>query len=281
MTTRTGLLAALVAAIVSAAVTAAGLLIFAPDRIVQSATGESEAGSASLAELDMSDQATHTQIIAVVRDYLVNNPEILVDMSQELDQRQQAAQAEMQKQGIGENAEKIFRSDLAYVAGNPDGDVTVVEFFDYNCGYCKRALPHILKLTEEDEDVRVVFKELPIFGEDSEAAARAALAAKEQGKYFEMHQRLFNDPGKANKEKALAIAEDLDLDIEQLEKDMQSDEVTAALDENLEIAQAIGLQGTPLYLIGDEMIAGAPDDLYEQLQANVSKIRKDGCTTTC
>jgi len=275
MTARTGLLAALVAAIVSAAVTAVGLLVFAPDRNVQMAGGE--AGGA----LDMSDEATRTQVIAVMRDYLVSNPEILVDMSQELDKRQQAAANEQQKQGIGENADKIFRSDYAYVGGNPEGDVTVVEFFDYNCGYCKQALPDVVKLTEEDETVRVVFKELPIFGEDSEAAARAALAAKEQGKYFEMHQRLFNDPGKANKAKAMDIAKDLDLDMEKFEADMQSDKVTAALDENLKIAQAIGLQGTPLYLVGDEMIAGAPDDLFEQLEANVAKIRKDGCTTTC
>ncbi|XSG82769.1 MAG: DsbA family protein [Methyloligella sp. ZOD6] len=279
MTARTGLLAALVAAIVSAAVTAAGLLIFAPDRAFQ-LTGDG-AENGPIANLDMSDDGTRTQVIAVVRDYLVNNPEILVDMSQELDERQQAAQNELQKKGIGDNADKIFRSDYAYVGGNPDGDVTVVEFFDYNCGFCKRALPDVVKLTEEDNSVRVVFKELPIFGEDSEAAARAALAAKEQGKYFEMHQRLFNDPGKANKGKALAIAKDLDLDMEQFEEDMQSDKVEAALAENMEIASAIGLQGTPLYLIGDEIIAGAPDNLFEQLEKNVAQIRKNGCTTTC
>ena len=276
MTARTGLLAALVAAIVSAAVTAAGRLMFAPDRAMQMTGGET--GGAAL---DMSDENTRTQVIAVMRDYLVSNPEILVDMSQELDKRQQAAADEMQKQGIGDNAEKIFRSNYAYVGGNPEGDVTVVEFFDYNCGYCKQALPDVVKLTEQDDTVRVVFKELPIFGEDSESAARAALAAKEQGKYFEMHQRLFNDPGKANKAKAMDIAKDMDLDMEQFEKDMQSDKVTAALDENLKIAQSIGLQGTPLYLVGDEMIAGAPDDLFEQLEANVAKIRKEGCTTTC
>ncbi|MFD0987586.1 DsbA family protein [Methyloligella solikamskensis] len=278
MTARTGLLAALVAAIVSAAVTAAGLLIFAPGGSVEYADSP-EAGQVS--GLDMSDEGTRTQVIAVVRDYLVNNPEILVDMSQELDERQQQAQAEQQKQGIGENADEIFRSDYSYVGGNPDGDVTVVEFFDYNCGFCKRALPDVVKLTEEDDTVRVVFKELPIFGEDSEDAARAALAAKEQGKYFEMHQRLYNDPGKANKGKALAIAKDMGLDVEKLKEDMESDKVDAALEENMKIAQAIGLQGTPLYLVGDEMIAGAPDDLFEQLEANVAKIRENGCTTTC
>ncbi|ODA68837.1 disulfide isomerase/thiol-disulfide oxidase [Methyloligella halotolerans] len=279
MTARTGLLAALVAAIVSAAVTAAGLLIFAPGHSVQFADGSTEAGTAS--GLDMSDEGTRTQVIAVVRDYLVNNPEILVDMSQELDERQQSAQAEQQKKGIGDNADKIFRSNYSYVGGNPDGDVTVVEFFDYNCGFCKRALPDVVKLTKEDDTVRVVFKELPIFGQDSEDAARAALAAKEQGKYFEMHQRLYNDPGKANKGKAMAIAKDLGLDMDKFEEDMKSDKVKAALDENMKIAQAIGLQGTPLYLVGDEMIAGAPDDLFEQLESNVAKIRKNGCTTTC
>ena len=113
-------------------------------------------------------------------------------------------QAEQQAKTISENADAIFRSKVAHVAGNPDGDVTVVEFFDYNCGYCRRALPDVVKLINDDGKVRLVLKELPIFGEESEGAAKIALAADKQGKYFEMHQKLFSESGKANKEKGLA-----------------------------------------------------------------------------
>jgi protein-disulfide isomerase len=182
---------------------------------------------------------------------------------------------------IGDNADAIFRSPKSYSAGNPDGDVTVVEFFDYNCGYCKRALPELVKLIEGDDKVRVVFKELPIFGEESEWAAKAALAAGKQGKYFEMHQKLYAAPGKADKDKALRVAAEIGLDVPQLEKDMEDPAVIQALDETKEIAAKLGVQGTPLYLIGDRMIPGAPDDLHDQLVAKVAEIREKGCKVTC
>jgi len=221
------------------------------------------------------------QVVDIVHNYLTETPEILVEMTTELDKRQAADQVEKQQKLISDNANAIFRSPLAFVAGNPDGDVSVVEFFDYNCGYCKRALPDVVKLVDNDSKVRVVLKELPIFGEDSEAAAKAALAAHKQGKYFEMHQKLFTEPGKADKEKALRIAGELGLDTAQLEKDMADPEVQRSLDEAKELAQKLGLQGTPLYLIGDRVIPGAPDDLYDQLTKNVGEIREKGCKATC
>ena len=221
------------------------------------------------------------KIEKVVRDYLTENPEILVEMTTELDKRQAAAQTATQQKAIGENAEAIFRSLTSGMAGNPDGDVTVVEFFDYNCGFCKRALTHLVKLVDDDDKVRVVLKELPIFGEDSEAAARLALAAKKQGKYFEMHQELLAEPGKADKEKALKIAKDLGLDVDKLQKDMQDPDVEKELANVKDIAEKLSVQGTPLYLVGDKVLPGAPDDLYDQLKSRVAEIRKDGCTTTC
>jgi len=267
MPLKTGLATALVAAVVAALVSAATLLVIwrtAPDVV--------DAPQAALDEKRVAD---------IVRDYLTKNPEILVEMTNELDKRQQAQQAEQQEKVISENAEAIFRSPLAYSAGNPDGDVTVVEFFDYNCGYCRRALPDVVKLVESDDKVKLVLKELPIFGEESEGAAKVALAAGKQGKYFEMHQKLFSEPGKASKEKGLKIAQELGLDIPQLEKDMQDPSIQQALDEARELAQKLGLQGTPLYLIGDRSIPGAPDDLYDQLVAKVAEIREKGCKVTC
>jgi protein-disulfide isomerase len=267
MTPKTGLATALVAAVVAALVTAVTLVV-----VWRTAPGVVNAPSAALDE---------KKIVDVVHDYLTKNPEILVEMTNELDKRQQDQQAEQQQKVISDNADAIFRSQLAYTAGNPNGDVSVVEFFDYNCGFCRRALPEVVKLVDSDDKVRVVFKELPIFGDESEAAAKVALAAGKQGKYFEMHQKLFTEPGKADKDKAMRIATELGLDIPQLEKDMQDPSIQQSLDEAKELAQKLGLQGTPLYLIGDRVVPGAPDDLYDQLTAKIAEVREKGCKATC
>lgn len=267
MTPKTGLATALVAAIVAAIVSAATMVV-----IWRAAPGVVDAPSAALDE---------QQVVEIVRNYLTENPEILVEMTTELDKRQQEEEASQQEKAISDNADALFRSPHAFAAGNPDGDVTVVEFFDYNCGFCRRAMPDVVKLIDNDDNVRLVFKELPIFGEQSEEAAKGALAAHIQGKYFEMHQKLFTEPGKANKDKVLRIANEIGLDVPQLEADMEGASVQQALDEAKDLAQKLGLQGTPFYLIGDRIIPGAPDDLYDQLVENVAEIREKGCAATC
>jgi protein-disulfide isomerase len=270
MNPKTGLATALVAAVVAAIVSAATLVI-----VWRTAPGVVDAPSSTSAALGKEE------VIEVVRNYLTENPEILVEMTTELDRRQQEEQSAQQEKAISDNADALFRSAKSHTAGNPDGDVTVVEFFDYNCGFCRRAMPEVVKLVDNDDQVKVVFKELPIFGDESEDAAKGALAAAKQGKYFEMHQKLFADPGKANKDKVLRIANELGLDIPQLEQDMESADVQASLDEARELAQKLGLQGTPLYLIGDRIIPGAPDDLYDQLVEKVTEVRENGCKATC
>jgi protein-disulfide isomerase len=205
----------------------------------------------------------------IIRDYLTKNPQILVDMATELDKRQAIEQASLQTKAISDNADAIFRSPASHVAGNPNGDVSVVEFFDYNCPFCRRALHDVLKLINDDGKVRLVLKELPILSDDSAAAAKLALASNKQGKYFEMHQKLLSEPGKADKEKALRIAKDLGLDIKK------------ALDEAKDLAQKLSLKGTPLFLVGDRVISGAPDDLFDQLEAKVAEVRQNGCAGTC
>ena len=265
MTTSPGFTTALVAALVSAVVSlaTAGLVLH---RAGVSIMGEDVGGS-------LDDAKIH--------DYLVKNPDILVEMSNELDKRQAEQQDAKQQKAISKNADKIYRSPETPVAANPDGDVTVVEFFDYNCGFCKRAMPEVVKIVGDDKKVKLVLKELPIFGEDSEAAAKAALAARKQGKYFEMHQKLFSEPGKANLEKALQVAQELGLDVEQLKKDMEDPAVKDTLAENCALAEELGVQGTPYTLVGDIVVAGAPDDLHDQLTKKISEIRQNGCKTTC
>jgi len=217
----------------------------------------------------------------ITRDYLTKNPEILVEMTTELDKRQAAEQAGQQQKVISDNADAIFRSPVSHVAGNPNGDVNLVEFFDYNCPYCRRALPNVVKLINDDAKVRLVLKELPILSDDSVAAAKLALASNKQGKYFEMHQKLLSEPGKADKEKALRIAKELGLDVDQLQKDAQDPDIKKALDEAKDLAQKLNLQGTPLFLIGDRVIAGAPDDLSDELKGKVAEVRQKGCASTC
>jgi protein-disulfide isomerase len=217
----------------------------------------------------------------IIRDYLTNKPEILVEMTNELDKRQVAEQSVQQQKAISQNADALFRSPVSPVAGNPNGDVSVVEFFDYNCPYCRRSLPDVLKLINEDGKVRLVLKELPILSDESVAAAKLALAANKQGKYFEMHQKLFSEPGRANKDRALRIAKELGLDVDQLQKDAEDPDIEKALDEAKDLAQKLDLEGTPMFLIGDQVIAGAPDDLFNQLKAEVVEVRQKGCASTC
>ena len=139
----------------------------------------------------------------------------------------------------------------------------------------------MLDKLKKDGKVRLVLKELPILSDDSVAAAKLALAANKQGKYFEMHQKLFSEPGRANKDKALRIAKELGLNIDQLQKGAQDPDIKKALDESQDLARKLDLDGTPLFLIGDRVIVGAPDDLFDQLKAKVAEVRENGCASTC
>jgi protein-disulfide isomerase len=275
MNARTGLAVVVLAAVVAAIVSAGALLLFGPAR--NSTVAVANAG------LNLDNPANRKALTKVVHDYLVQNPEVLVDMSNELDKRQKQAEADQQKKAIAKDAKLLFHSPNGYVAGDPNGTASVVEFFDYNCGFCKHALPEIVKLTKNDPHVRIVLKELPIFGKDSEDASRVALASLKQdpSKYFELHQRLFEDPGTADLNKALKIAGELGLNTDQLKQDMHDKSIDATLDENRHLAVDLGLQGTPLYLVGEKVIPGAPTDLYEELQQGVAASRKQGCGATC
>ena len=217
-----------------------------------------------------------------MRDYLTKNPEILVEMTTELDKRQADTAGRAAAKTICENAAALFRSQVSHTAGNPDGDVTVVEFFDYNCGYCRRALTDVVKLINEDGKVRLVLKELPIFGGDSEEAAKIALAADKQGKYFEMHQKLFTEPGKANKEKAMKHRQGARPRHREVGKGRRRRlDATRRSTRPRILPRSSTCKGTPLFLIGDRVVPGAPDDLYDQLKAKVVEVREKGCATTC
>ncbi len=214
----------------------------------------------------------------IIRDYLLQNPEILLELQQALEIKMNAEREEQARVAMTENAAQIFRSPADPVIGNKDGDITVVEFFDYNCPFCRKVIPDLEELISTDKNVKIVMKEFPIFGEESEQAAYAALAAGRQGKYWEMHRALLEKPGRANKQKALTIARELNLDIAKLEADMVLPEVRTVVEDAQRLGQKMGIQGTPHFLIGPLSIPGAPDDLLDQMKSRIAQVRKDGCT---
>lgn len=215
----------------------------------------------------------------IIKDYLIKNPEIMVDVQTALDAKVEKEQSEKLKSFMAENAKDIYRNPDSPVAGDPNGDITVVEFFDYNCGYCKRGLTDVQKLIQSDKKVRVVFKELPILSKGSEETAKAALAAKRQGKYWEFHQAMLSVKGQANEAASIKAAEGLGLDMAKFKTDMASAAVSDELEGMKALAKKMGINGTPHFLVGDKSIPGAPEDLHSQLEALVADFRKSGCKT--
>ena len=201
------------------------------------------------------------EIETIVRNYLIAHPEVLEEAMNELNKRQAAAEAERHQASVAQNSETIFNSPRGVVLGNKDGDVTFVEFFDYNCGYCKRAMADMLDLMKSDPKLKVVLKEFPVLGQGSVEAAQVAVAVRVQDpsgkKYLDFHQRLLGGRGPADKARALAAAKDAGLDVGRIEKDLASPEVRATIEENFKLAEAMGMNGTPSYVIGKQVVIGA------------------------
>jgi protein-disulfide isomerase len=221
------------------------------------------------------------QIEDIIKSYLINNPEVMVEIQTALEGKMEKIQAEKMQVAITQNAAELFRSVNAPVAGNPKGDITLVEFFDYNCGYCKKALPDLASAVAKDKNIKVVMKEFPILSKGSEEASKVALAAKMQNKYWEFHSALMETPGQANEAVALKVAEKIGLNIAKLKVDMASAEVKKEIDDTRKLAQKMGIQGTPHFMIGDRVIPGAPEGLGELLLQTVSEVRKSGGCKVC
>jgi protein-disulfide isomerase len=221
------------------------------------------------------------EIEQIIKSYLLAHPEVLEEVSAELTKRQTAAEAEKHEAAVTQNAQAIFSSPRGVTIGNKDGDVTFVEFFDYNCGYCKRAMTDMMDLMKSDSKLKVVLKEFPVLGPGSVEAAQVAVAVRMQDaggkKYLDFHQKLLGGRGQADKARALAAAKDAGLDMAKIEKDMNSPEVRATLEENLKLAEAMGMNGTPSYVIGKQVVIGAVglDSLKEKI--GVARCGKATC----
>lgn len=193
----------------------------------------------------------------IVRDTILENPEIIGEALDILKKKKREARAEQIRQTIAERSDELFNDPDSPVGGNPEGDVTVVEFFDYNCPYCRRVAPTIAQILEQDSNVRIVYKEYPILGSVSVLAAQAALAAKSQGKYPVFHAALMASKGVRDLDQIMKIAESVGLDIERLWQDMNDPAIIDAIDRNKALARALGTRTTPSFVIGNRLARGA------------------------
>jgi protein-disulfide isomerase len=218
--------------------------------------------------------AQRGDIERIIREYIISHPEVLQEAMAEFEKRQAAADAARHQTAVKEHAQEIYNSSRQVVLGNPQGNVTMVEFFDYNCGYCKRAMADMLTLLKTDPNLRVVLKEFPVLGPGSVEAAKVAVAARMQDKtgkkYLDFHQRLLGGRGQADQAHALAAAKEAGFDVAKIEKDINSPEIKATLDESFKLAEALGLNGTPSYVVGKDVVVGAVglDALKEKINTN-------------
>ncbi|MEM9739496.1 MAG: DsbA family protein [Pseudomonadota bacterium] len=210
------------------------------------------------AAADTSSAMSRAEVQEIIRDYLMENPEIIEEALVELSARQKAEEDRLAREALTANFESLYENEADFTIGPDDAEVTVVEFFDYRCGYCKRSVDYVAGLPASYEgNVRVVFKEHPILSPESRQAALAALAAGKQGKYFEMHIALMEHRGNFTAPEINALAADVGLDVDQMRADMDSDDVKKQLADSSALARELGINGTPAFFVGETSVPGA------------------------
>jgi protein-disulfide isomerase len=231
----------------------------------------------SIATVASLDQGT---LDPMIENYLTNNPKILQRMTDALDRQNKADQALHDKQVIAANSQTIFEDPDNVVLGNPKGDVTLVEMFDYNCSFCRGALPDLAQLLTDDKNLKVELKQFPILSAGSVDAARVALQVGKSGKdYWAFHQALYTSRGEVDGQTALDEAKTLGLDVDKLKSGMQQADISSALQRSYDLAKTLNVAGTPTYIIGDEIIPGAVP--LDQLKAAIANMRACGSAVSC
>ncbi len=229
------------------------------------------------AAADEFSPAQKQELGSFIKDYLVNNPDVLKAAIQALDKHdKEVAEAEQQKV-VGDNSSALFSSKFQANVGNPNGSATLVEFFDYNCHYCKGALPDMARLMKDDPNLHVVLKDFPVLGPGSVEAAKVASAARNQlpgERFWQFHNKLLGMHGPVGKEQALAVAREMGLDMDRLNKDMESPEIVAGLQEVMSMADSLQINGTPSFVVGQEVVVGAVG--YDQLKEKIDAVHKCG-----
>ncbi len=227
------------------------------------------------AESDSFSEGQVKSIEKVVKDYLLAHPEVLLEVQEAYEKKVEAKRGEATRTRMPEFYKTMasMKSDLAgFTVG--EGDVTLIEFFDYNCGYCRQTLPELMRLIDSDKKLKVQFVEFPILAPGSIEASKVAIAAAKQGKYLEFHRAMFA-AGRASKESALKVAEQIGLNMDQVKADIASPQTEALIAKLSEVAKSIFIDGTPSFIVGDKTNPGAAD--YDQLKQLVDNARKEGC----
>lgn len=206
--------------------------------------------------ISAAQEISEDRIKELVLETIRENPGIVLEAAMIMRQREEEARLAAQTSILERNRDTLENDPNAPVLGNPDGDVTVVEFFDYNCPYCRRVMPNVEALIERDKNVRLVYREWPILGEGSVFAARAALASREQGKYEEFHWAMMGMQGRAEEASVMRIAERVGLDLDQLRRDMGSEEIDEHIATSARLTKELGFNGTPSFVIGDALVPG-------------------------
>ncbi len=233
-------------------------------------------GAAPVAASQFSPQQT-TEIQGIIKDYLVQHPEVLRDAITALDAHEKQAEEDSRKKTLTTLSGPLASAPDGFAIGNPDGKITLVEFFDYNCGYCRRSLGDIGRLMKDNPDLKIVLRDFPILSPGSVEAAIVASAAHKQfagDKFWDYHKALLGSQGSVGKAQALAVAKTMGADMDQLAKDAADPKVRAAIQGSDQMAKDLNLNGTPSFVIGDDVQIGAVG--YEQLQAEIGNIRKCG-----
>ncbi len=228
---------------------------------------------AATAQAATPKQLTEDDVVAIVKRVIKEQPELIISSLQSMKEHEQAGAAQRAQDAVKSNLAALTKNPLSPVVGNPNGDVTVIEFFDYHCGYCKRMLPVVKSLIEEDKNVKVIFKELPILSEDSRTAAQAstALFSIAPKKYFEYHTKLMAHTGSYTQENLTQYAVDLGVDKAAFTKAFTDAKISKYLQEVTELAQKMEIQGTPAVVVGGQLYPGAID--LATLKTAVAKAR--------
>lgn len=208
-----------------------------------------------------------------VRAYLLDNPKVLREVIAKLSIVESREKEDQEQQALSMFETELENDGFSHVAGNPNGDVTIVEFFDYRCGYCKKSFPELLKAVETDGNVRLVLKEFPILGPDSVLASQAAIASQAQGKYMPFHKALMESRGSLTKTKIIELARATGIDVDRMLSDMSSEDISEKIARTYSLATQLKINGTPAFVIGGKLAAGAIP--AEQMLAMVEKAREN------
>jgi protein-disulfide isomerase len=247
-------------------------------RILLAAAAATLLGALSAHAGTFSDSQTG-EIESIVKSYILKHPEVIQQAIEELSDREKVAEAAARSKSLSDLQGALYSSPNEAIVGNPEGKITLVEFFDYNCGYCKKMLPDIAHLMKANPDLKIILRDFPVLSDASVDAATVAAGVRDQfkgEKFWEFHQRLLATRGLVGKEQAEALAQDMGANMRQLAHDSSAPQTKAGIEESFKMGRILQIQGTPSYIVGDAVVDGAVG--YDDLQGKVDNVRKCGKT---